>query len=381
MEPERKKITATRKIIHVDMDAFFAAVEQRDHPEYKGKAIAVGGLPGSRGVVSTCSYEARKYGIHSAMPSSLAIKLCPHLIFVRGNFEAYREASQIMRNIFYEYTDLVEPVSIDEAYLDVTINKKKNPSATHLAAEIRQRIKADTCLTASAGVSYCKFLAKIASDLDKPDGLVVITPDKAESILEALPIGKFHGIGKATEEKMKNLEINNGKDLKTKSLNELLKHFGKAGRFYYNIVRGIDNREVVTSRIRKSISKERTFSEDVNDADQLVHYLEILSESLSVKMKEKGFKAWTLTVKLKYANFEIVQKSCSARRSFDEQEIMLKQAQNLLALLYDRSRSVRLIGMGLSNLDWNEQKMDIQLILPFFDKQEYLLISSKDNIF
>ena len=363
------------------MDAFFAAVEQRDHPEYKGKAIAVGGLPGSRGVVSTCSYEARKYGIHSAMPSSLAIKLCPHLIFVRGNFDAYREASQIMRNIFYEYTDLVEPVSIDEAYLDVTINKKSNPSATHLAAEIRQRIKVETQLTASAGVSYCKFLAKIASDLDKPDGLVVITPDKAESILEALPIGKFHGIGKATEERMKNLGINNGKDLKTKSLNVLLKHFGKAGRYYYNIVRGIDNREVVTSRIRKSISMERTFSDDIKDLYQLSHYLETLSDSLSVKMKEKGFKAWTLTVKLKYANFEIVQKSCTARRSFDEQEIMLKQARNLLASLYDKSRSVRLIGMGLSNLDWNEQKKDRQLILPFFDCKEYVSISSKDIIF
>ncbi|MDP8221320.1 MAG: DNA polymerase IV [Candidatus Stygibacter frigidus] len=368
-------------MIHIDMDAFFAAVEQRDHPEYSGKAIAVGGLPGSRGVVSTCSYEARKYGIHSAMPSGLAIKLCPHLIFVRGNFDAYRVASQIMLKIFYEYTDLVEPVSIDEAYLDVTINKKNNPSATHLAAEIRQRIKDETHLTASAGVSYCKFLAKIASDLDKPDGLVVITPEKAESILEALPIGKFHGIGKATEEKMKNLGINNGKDLKTRNLNELLTHFGKAGSYYYNIVRGIDNREVVTSRIRKSISKERTFSEDLSDADQLSHYLEVLSESLSAKMKEKGFKAWTLTVKLKYANFEIVQKSCTARRAFDEQAIMLKQARNLLISLFDKSRSVRLIGLGLSNLDWNEQKKDRQLTLPFFNCKEYINISSNDRIF
>lgn len=363
------------------MDAFFAAVEQRDHPEYRGKAIAVGGQPGSRGVVSTCSYEARKYGIHSAMPSSLAIKLCPHLIFVRGNFEAYREASQVMRNIFYEYTDLVEPVSIDEAYLDVTVNKKNNPSATRLAEEIRQRIKDETQLTASAGVSYCKFLAKIASDLDKPDGLVVITPDKAESILNALPIGKFHGIGKATEERMKNLGIQNGKDLKTKSLNDLIKNFGKAGKYYYNIVRGIDDREVVTSRIRKSISMERTFTEDLSDYSQLVEYLKTISERLAAKMQEKEFKAWTLTVKLKYSNFEIVQRSCTAKRAFDEQEIMLQQARNLLISLYDKTRAVRLIGIGLSNLDWNEQKKDRQLILPFFDCKEYINISNKDKIF
>ena len=363
------------------MDAFFAAVEQRDHPQYRGKAIAVGGKPGTRGVVSTCSYEARKYGIHSAMPSSLAIRLCPHLIFVRGNFSAYREASATIVQIFQEYTDLVEPVSIDEAYLDVTVNKKGNPSATRLAEEIRSRIKAETNLTASAGVSYCKFLAKIASDLDKPDGLVVIPPARAIEILDNLPIGKFHGIGKATEEKMKNLGIHNGKDLRQLELNKLLKRFGKIGQYYYNIARGIDERPVVTSRIRKSISMERTFSVDIDDPVQLRQYLCTLSESLSAKMKEKGFKAWTLTVKLKYSDFEIVQKSCTARRAFDEQEIMLTQAINLFDGFYNKSRALRLIGMGLSNLDWNEQKEERQLILPFFDKQEYLLISSKYNIF
>ncbi|MCF7912030.1 MAG: DNA polymerase IV [Candidatus Cloacimonetes bacterium] len=363
------------------MDAFFAAVEQRDHPQYRGKAIAVGGKPGTRGVVSTCSYEARRFGIHSAMPSSLAIKLCPHLIFVRGNFAAYREASAIIVQIFHQYTDLVEPVSIDEAYLDVTVNKKGNPSATRLAEEIRARIKAETKLTASAGVSYCKFLAKIASDLDKPDGLVVITPAEAIAVLDALPIGKFHGIGKATEEKMKNLGIQNGKDLRGLELNELLKRFGKAGKYYYDIVRGLDDRPVVTSRVRKSISMERTFSADINDADQLRQYLHSLSENLSAKMKEKGFKAWTLTVKIKYSDFEIVQKSCTAKRAFHEHEIMLAQAKNLFSALYNTSRAVRLIGMGLSNLDWNEQKEERQLTLPFFNRQEYILTSSKDKIF
>lgn len=363
------------------MDAFFAAVEQRDHPQYRGIAIAVGGLPGSRGVVSTCSYEARKFGIHSAMSSNLAIKLCPHLVFVHGNFEAYRQASAIIRKIFHEYTDLVEPVSIDEAYLDVTENKKNNPSATRLAEEIRQKIKKETQLTASAGVSYCKFLAKIASDLDKPDGLVVITPQNAIAVLNKLPIGKFHGIGKATEEKMKCLGICSGEDLRKWELKDLIKQFGKVGKYYYNIVRGIDDRPVETTRVRKSISMERTFSSDINDLAVLKKYLITLADDLSAKMQEKRFKAWTLTVKLKYSDFEIAQKSCSARRSFDEKEIMVRQAGHLLSALFDRSRSVRLLGMCLSNLDWKEQKKNRQLILPFYDSNEYIVISNHDKIF
>jgi len=363
------------------MDAFFAAVEQRDHPEYRGKAIAVGGPPGSRGVVSTCSYEARKYGIHSAMPSSLAARLCPHLIFVRGNFDAYRKASDIIRSIFYDYTDLVEPISIDEAYLDVTSNKKGCPSATVLAKEIRSHIKKETKLTASAGVSYCKFLAKIASDMDKPDGLVVITPQEALSVLDVLPIGKFHGIGKATEEKMKKMNIYTGKDLRQWKIQDLLKFFGKTGEYYFNIVRGIDNRPVVTSRTRKSISMERTFPADINNISTLEKYLHTLADKLSAKMKQKGFKAKTLTVKIKYADFEISQKSCSARRLFDEKEIIVKQAKYLLNSFYDRQRSVRLLGVGLSNLDWTDQKNDRQLILPFYNCKRYIEISSSDNIF
>jgi DNA polymerase IV len=363
------------------MDAFFAAVEQRDHPQYRGKAIAVGGAPGSRGVVSTCSYEARKYGIHSAMPSGLAIKLCPHLIFVRGNFEAYRQASGIIRAIFLEYTDLVEPVSIDEAYLDVTHNKKDNPSATRLAEEIRSKIKRQTGLTASAGVSYCKFLAKIASDLDKPDGLVVITPQNALAVLDKLPIGKFHGVGKSTEDKMKNLGIHCGKDLRIWEMKDLVRHFGKAGNYYYQIVRGIDERPVVTSRERKSISKERTFASDISDINALNEYLVSLAEDLSLKMKQKGFKARTLTLKLKYSDFEVVQKSSSARRSFNEKEIIARQAICLFSSFAEKNRLVRLIGLGLSNLEWEDKKNDRQLVLPFYYSKEFMVVGNNDKIF
>ncbi|MCK4979166.1 MAG: DNA polymerase IV, partial [Candidatus Delongbacteria bacterium] len=231
-------MTKIRKIIHVDMDAFFAAVYVRDHPEVKGKPVICGGPANSRGVVSTCNYEARKYGVHSAMPSFKAHKLCPNGIFVKPEFDAIREASEIAREIFYEYSDLVEPVSIDEAYIDVTENKQNIASATQIAIEMRRKIFNKTRLTASAGVSYNKFLAKIASDMNKPDGLMVVTPLKARQVLENLPIGKFHGIGKVSEKKMNMLGIKTGKDLKERTLKELMKHFGKVGSYYYNIVRG-----------------------------------------------------------------------------------------------------------------------------------------------
>jgi DNA polymerase-4 len=275
----------------------------------------------------------------------------------------------------------VEPVSIDEAYLDVTVNNMNNPSATRIAAEIRQRIKEETKLTASAGVSYCKFLAKIGSDLDKPDGLVVITPDKAIDMLSKLPIGKFHGIGKATEEKMKQLGIHNGFDLRKCDLHALLKRFGKAGQYYYNIVRGIDERQVVTSRIRKSISMERTFSADLDDLAALKEYLTTIADKLTGKMNEKGFKAQTLTVKVKYSNFEIVQRSCSAKRAFDETNIISGQAYCLLEEFYDRQRSVRLVGIGLSNLVWKEKVIQKQMTMPFYDDKKYIRISNKDKIF
>ncbi len=233
-----------RKIIHVDMDAFFAAVEQRDNPELRGKPVIVGGRPGGRGVVSTCSYEARKFGVHSAMPTNEAYRLCPHGIFVNANFAAYKEASEIVRNIFFDYTDLVEPLSLDEAFLDVTENHKGNPSATLIAKEIRARIFEETQLTASAGVAPNKFIAKVASDFNKPDGLTIITPEKMEAFLEELDIKKFFGVGKATQKKMHALGIKTGADLKKWTEIDLVKAFGKSGRYYYKIVRGIDNREV-----------------------------------------------------------------------------------------------------------------------------------------
>lgn len=239
-----KREDTIRKIIHVDMDAFFAAVEQRDNPELRGKPVIVGGSRGGRGVVSTCSYEARKFGVRSAMPTNEAYRLCPHGIFVKSNFEAYKEASTIVRNIFFEYTDLVEPLSLDEAYLDVTENHKGNPSATLIAEEIRARIFKETQLTASAGVAPNKFVAKIASDYNKPNGLTVITPGEVEAFVEQLDIKKFYGVGKATQKKMHALGIKTGADLKTWSEIDLVKAFGKSGRYYYRIARGVDDREV-----------------------------------------------------------------------------------------------------------------------------------------
>jgi len=357
-----------RKIIHVDMDAFFAAVEVRDNPQYKGKPLIVGGDPNSRGVVSTCSYEARRYGIHSAMPSSHAYRLCPHAIFVRGRFEAYREASEIVKSIFYEYTDLVEPVSIDEAYLDVTENIHGIDSATEIARQIRQKIFERTQLTASAGVSYNKFLAKIGSDLDKPDGLVVIPPNKAAEVLDKLPIGKFHGIGKKSEEKMKKLGITNGFELRKWSLKDLLKHFGKVGSFYYYIVRGIDEREVKTNRIRKSIGMERTFSIDINDNEEMIEYLKKFAAKLSGKMREKRVKAKTLTLKIKYSNFDLVTKCRSLSDAFDDEKIIAHLAQRMLVETIAANNKIRLLGLSLSHLEWEDDTDGRQMILPFYDE-------------
>ncbi|MCK4708892.1 MAG: DNA polymerase IV, partial [Gammaproteobacteria bacterium] len=253
-----------KKIIHVDMDAFFAAVEQRDFPEYKGKPLIVGGNPEKRGVVATCSYEARKFGIHSAMASSTAYRLCPQAIIVKPRFEAYREVSNIIRSIFHQYTNLVEPLSLDEAYLDVSESSQFDGSASLIAKDIKQKIFEQTQLTASAGVSYNKFLAKVASDMNKPDGLTLIRPEQGEEFVAALAIGKFYGVGKATEAKMKSLGINAGADLKKLSLSECQQTFGKAGSYYYNICRGVDEREVVKQRERKSLGSETTFEKDLD---------------------------------------------------------------------------------------------------------------------
>ncbi len=355
-----------RKIVHVDMDAFFAAVYIRDHPEVKGKPVICGGPANSRGVVSTCSYEARKYGVHSAMPSFKAHQLCPQGIFVRPDFEAIREASLIVRDIFYEYSDLVEPVSIDEAYLDVTENNFNEPLATNIAREIKEKIVQRTKLTASAGVSYNKFLAKIGSDMNKPDGLTVIPPSKAKKILEELPIGKFHGIGKASEQRMISLGILNGKDLKQRSLQELTKHFGKAGNFYYNIVRGIDHRRVITHRIRKSLGCERTFAKDISDVEEMLDILKTIANKIAAKMKEKEFKAKTLTIKIKYANFDVVSRSKTLQEAFDKSEIMHHIGRRLLLETLGPECRIRLLGLSVSNLEWKDGERSKQQILEFY---------------
>ena len=348
------------------MDAFFAAVEERDHPEYRGKPVIVGGRPESRGVVSTCNYIARKYGVHSAMPSALAVRLCPHAIFVSSNFAAYNQVAEIVRDIFYEYTDKVQPVSIDEAYLDVTENKKDLASATKIAQEIRDKIYQRTQLTASAGVSYNKFLAKTASDLDKPDGLVVIKPGEAAKILDNLPIGKFHGVGKVTEKKMNRLGINCGAELKLYSLAELLKHFGKVGSYYFNIVREIDNREVTTSSTRKSLGKETTFSQDIDEIAEMCDILDKIAAQLHPKLIQKKIQAKTITVKIKFANFDIASRSKTYSKEFDDASLIAFYAKELLRSTIINNCAVRLLGISLSNLISTENTKDKQIFFEFY---------------
>lgn len=353
-----------RKIIHIDMDAFFASVEQRDFPQYRGQPVIVGGSPDGRGVVAAASYEVRKYGVHSAMPSAKALQRCPHAIFVKPRFDVYREVSAEIREIFYEYTDLVEPLSLDEAYLDVTENHIHLPSATLIAQRIRKQIKEVTGLTASAGVAHNKFLAKVASDLNKPDGLAVILPEDAEEFLEQLEIGKFHGIGDATETKMQSLDIYTGKDLKAWSEIDLVEQFGKTGRYYYRIVRGIDNRPVKQHRIRKSIGKERTFSEDVDDVNWIKDFLKELAKKVAVSMAKKQAAGKTVTLKVRYADFETLTRSTSVTQYISEADPIADMAISLLEETAVGDRKVRLLGITLSNLNLQEKGYK-QLELPF----------------
>lgn len=356
---------SVRKIIHIDMDAFYASVEQRDFPEYRGKPVVVGGSPEGRGVVAAASYEVRKYGVHSAMPSGKAQRLCPDAIFVKPRFEVYREVSEEIREIFFQFTDLVEPLSLDEAYLDVTENHIGLPSATLIAKEIRKRIKEKTRLNASAGVSFNKFLAKVASDINKPNGMAVITPEEADDFLEKLPIGEFYGIGSATEEKMKSLGIYTGKDLKEWDEIELVERFGKTGRYYYRIVRGIDNRKVKAHRIRKSIGKERTFSEDVEDLNWIRNFLDQLAEKVSASMKKKKVAGKTVTLKVRYADFETLTRSTSFSHYIDGAEDIAETAKILLEQTQAGKRKVRLLGITLSNLNLGKEGRFEQLTIPF----------------
>ena len=339
-----------RKIIHIDMDAFFAAVEQRDRPQYRNMPVVVGGDPNARGVVSTCNYEARKYGIHSAMSASQAYRRCPHAIFLRPRFDAYREASQQIRTIFRQYTDKIEPVSLDEAYLDVTGNTQYQGSAKRIAQSIKRRIVEVTHLTASAGVSYNKFLAKLASGVNKPDGLFVITPEQGPAYVEQLPIGRFHGIGKVTEQKMHNLDIKTGQDLKNCSTLMLQQHFGKCGEYYYQIARGIDVRPVVSQHPRKSLGAETTFQKDVGDLEILIDTLKHLAHKVWHQLNQKHLSARTLTIKVKFDNFEQITRCKTLDCATIQREQMSILVRELLAKTAADQRKVRLLGVCLSGL-------------------------------
>ncbi|MDC1227068.1 DNA polymerase IV [Algibacter sp.] len=343
-----------RKIIHVDMDAFYASVAQMDNPELKGKAIAVGG-GGKRGVVSAASYEARKFGIKSAMAGSLAAKLCPDLIFVKTDFERYTEISKKIRKIFYDYTDLVEPLSLDEAYLDVTNNKKGNPSASLLAKEIRERIFNEVGLTASAGISINKFIAKVASDYNKPNGQKTVNPEEVIAFLEQLDIRKFYGVGKVTAEKMYQKGIFTGFDLKQKSLEYLDEHFGKSGGSYYYIVRGIHNSEVKPNRIRKSLAAERTFNENLSSEIFMLEKLERIAEEVSRRLLKSNVAGKTVTLKIKYSDFTLQTRSKTLPYYIGDKDVILETAKNLL---YQEklSNSVRLLGISMSNLNTEKKK-------------------------
>jgi len=358
------RVLVNRKIIHIDMDAFYASVEQRDQPELRGKPVAVGGA-GMRGVVASASYEAREFGVRSAMPSVTAQRLCPGLVFVRSRFDVYREVSQQIRAIFLDYTDLVEPLSLDEAFLDVSENKKAMKSATMIAEEIRQRIQEETQLTASAGVSFNKFLAKVASDINKPDGIKVITPAEAMDFLEALPIKKFHGIGKVTAEKMKRMGIFTGKELKKMSEIELVQRFGKAGRHYYRIVRAEDTRAVNPNRIRKSIGAERTYRDDVVLTEEMKEKLSYLSGVVFRYMEKSDNYGRTVTLKAKSPDFKVITRSKSFSGEIRDLKQLEAVAHELMMQNRDEIPSVRLLGISVSNLSKDVKGEGIQLSFDF----------------
>ena len=359
-----------RKIIHVDMDAFFASVEQLDNPDLRNKPIAVGG-GGSRGVVAAASYEARKFGVKSAMSGIIAQRNCPQLIFVKPRFDRYKEVSMQIREIFHEYTDLVEPLSLDEAYLDVTQNKKQLFSATKMAEEIRAKIFERTGLTASAGISINKLVAKIASDYHKPNGQKTVPPEEVIPFLEALDVRKYHGIGKVTTKKMYALGIYTGKELKEKSLDFLVANFGKSGDYYYNAVRGIHTSPVKPTRIPKSMGAERTFSENLTSELFLEEKIKAVANELDKRIKRHKASGKTITLKIKYSDFTIQTRSKTLPFFISDKSMIVEHAKELL--YQERLKnSVRLIGVTISNLN-NEKKaappkeknLEVQLQLPF----------------
>ncbi len=332
------------------MDAFFASVEQRDSPALKGLPVIVGGKPTSRGVVAACSYEARQFGVHSAMPSSQAARLCPNAVFVPPRFEAYREVSQQLHAIFSEFTDLIEPLSLDEAYLDVTECTREQGSATLVARKITQCIKQQLHLSASAGVSYNKFLAKIASDMDKPAGLYVIPPERAEAFILTLPVRKFFGVGKVTEKKMQDLGIYTGSDLRSRDEADLIKNFGKSGRYYYRIARGIDERPVCSNRQRKSIGKESTFGTDIIDMAVISDHIQTLATRVAMLLEKKELVAGTATLKVKYHDFSQITRSVSFAQNFTKADDILAILPALIAKTELGTRPCRLLGVSVSKL-------------------------------
>jgi DNA polymerase-4 len=352
----------SRKIIHIDMDAFYASVEQRDNPELREKPVAVGGSL-ERGVVAAASYEARKFGVHSAMPSVIAKRKCPDLIFVKPRFDAYKAISLQIREVFAEYTPIIEPLSLDEAYLDVTRNLKGMVSATRIAEEIRARIRAETELTASAGVSYNKFLAKLASDHHKPDGLFVITPEMGPQFVESLPVRKFHGVGPATAKKMERLGIATGLDLRAQTLAFLQQHFGKAGSYYYWAARGVDERPVRADRIRKSVGAENTFPADLFTYEAARDALREIVDKVWEYCERSGSRGRTVTLKVKFANFRQITRSRTGQMQIVTRSELEQLVNALLEPLFPVAKGVRLLGISLSSLVAEEAEREREFSL------------------
>jgi len=350
-----EKEASYRKIIHVDMDAFYASVEQLDNPDLVGKPVAVGGSS-VRGVVSAASYEARKFGVRSAMSGMMARRNCPDLIFVKPNFKRYKEVSKIIRSVFLEYTDLVEPLSLDEAYLDVTVNKKGNPSATLIAQEIRQKIKEKTGLNASAGISINKFIAKVASDVNKPNGQKTVNPEEVLTFLEQLEIKRFFGVGKVTVKKMYRLGIFTGKDLKDKTEEFLSENFGKSGRFYFRVVRGIHNSEVKPTRTRKSLAAERTFNENITSEIFMMERLKDIAKEVEKRLLNSKVAGKTITLKIKYSDFTLQTRSKTVPYYVSNKDVILETVKDLL-FQETMKNSVRLLGISISNLNTDKGKV------------------------
>ncbi len=355
----------TRAILHIDLDAFYASVEQRDHPEYQGKPVIVGGSPDRRGVVATASYEARQFGVHSAMPSRTALRLCPSAIFLPARFEVYRAVSRQIMAIFHQHTSLVEPLSLDEAYLDVTAAVRDLNEAAQLAREIKRQIREQTELTASAGVSYCKFLAKIASERNKPDGLTVITPQEASAFLEALPIDKFFGVGKVTAARLRTLGLQTGNDLKHLGEERLRDLLGKHGAQLYHYACGEDNRLVEPVRVRKSVGKEVTLEHDIRDRDEMERILEKLATQVECRLVELDLAGKTLTLKVRWSNFDLVTRAISRTQGFLQAKEMMPVLHMQLSGLVDGKQAVRLLGVIVSGLfSQEEMRRERQVVTP-----------------